>query len=134
MAGLSASEAEQVSHHAPGRPGRALELQGSDAVAASDAMLQALRNLGGSDARSLHAALSAGAKSDTAMAAAMEALRASLQKRAARESDPIVAGDWAAAALDVIRLDSEAQALNQDRAQTISAALSRVARLAPGAS
>jgi DNA polymerase-3 subunit delta' len=134
LAGSSASEAEQVSHLAPGRPGRALELQGSDAAAASDAMLQALRNLGGSDARSLHAALSAGAKSDTAMAAAMEALRASLQKRAARESDPVVAGDWAAAALDVMRLDSEAQALNQDRAQTISAALSRVARLAPGAS
>jgi hypothetical protein len=64
----------------------------------------------------------------------METLRASLQKRAARESDPVVAGDWAAAALDVMRLDSEALALNQDRAQTISAALSRVARLAPGAS
>ena len=68
------------------------------------------------------------------MAAAMETLRASLQRRAARESDPVVAGDWAAAALDVMRLDSEAQALNQDLAQTISAALSRVARLAPGAS
>ncbi len=135
MTGLSTSEAEQVSHLAPGRPGRALELQGADATAASDAMLQALRNLGGSDARSLHAALSAGAKSETAMAAAMESLRASLQRRAVRESDPVLAGDWAEAALDVMRLDSEAQALNQDRAQTIAAALSRVSRLArPGPS
>jgi hypothetical protein len=34
-----------------------------------------------------------------------------------------------------MRLDSEARALNQDRAQTIAAALSRVSRLArPGAS
>jgi DNA polymerase-3 subunit delta' len=135
LTGLSATEAEQVSHLAPGRPGRARELQGADAATASDAMMQALRNLGGSDARSLHVALSTGAKSDVAMAAAMESLRASLQRRAARETDPVVAGDWAAAALDVMRLDAEAQALNQDRAQTIAAALSRVARLArPGAS
>lgn len=130
MTGLAATEAEQVSRLAPGRPGRALELQGADAASASDTMLQALRNLGEPDARSLHAALSAGAKSDTAMAAAMESLRTSLQKRAARETDPVIAGDWAAAALDVMRLDAEAQALNQDRAQTIAAALSRVARLA----
>ena len=75
------------------------------------------------------------AKSDAAMAAAMEALRTSLQKRAARETDPVAAGDWAAAALDVMRLDAEAQALNQDRAQTVAAALSRIVRLArPGAS
>jgi hypothetical protein len=67
------------------------------------------------------------------MAAAMEALRSSLQKRAARELDPVIAGDWAAAALDVMRLDSEAQALNQDRAQAVAAALSRVTPLArPG--
>ena len=130
LAGLSPSEAEQVSRLAPGRPGRALELQGADAAAASDAMMQALRNLGDADARSFHAVLSAAAKSDTAMASAMESLRASLQKRAARETDPVIAGDWAAAALDVMRLDREAQALNQDRAQAISAALSRVARLA----
>ena len=64
------------------------------------------------------------------MAAAMESLRVSLQKRAAREADPVIAGDWASAALDVMRIDAEAQALNQDRAQTIAAALSRVARLA----
>jgi hypothetical protein len=92
-----------------------------------------LRNLGAGDARSLHGALTQAAKSETAMAAAMESLRASLQKRAARESDPVLAGDWAAAALDIMRLDTEAQALNQDRAQTIAAALSRVARLAPTA-
>jgi DNA polymerase-3 subunit delta' len=134
LTGLSASDAERVSQLAPGRPGRAIELQGADSAAASDAMLQALRSLGQGDARSLHAALSASAKSDVAMAAAMESLRASLQKRAAREPDPVAAGDWAAAALDVMRLDAEAQALNQDRAQAIAAALSRVARLArPGA-
>jgi DNA polymerase III subunit delta' len=130
MTGLAPNEAEQVAQLAPGRPGRALELQGSDASTASDAMLQALRNLGQADARSLHSALTAASKSDTAMAAAMESLRSSLQKRAARETDPVAAGDWAAAALDVMRLDTEAQALNQDRAQTIAAALSRVSRLA----
>jgi DNA polymerase-3 subunit delta' len=130
LAGVAGSKAEEVVQLAPGRPGRGIELHGADASAASDAILTALRNLGGSDARSLHTALSAGAKSDAAMAAAMEALRSALQRRAARETDPVVAGDWAAAALDVMRLDAEAQALNQDRAQTISAALSRVARLA----
>jgi hypothetical protein len=90
----------------------------------------ALRNLADSDAKSFHTALSQASKSDAAMAAAMESLRISLQKRAARETDPVVAGDWAAAALDVMRIDAEAQALNQDRAQTMAAALSRVARLA----
>ncbi len=42
----------------------------------------------------------------------------------------MLAGDWAEAALDIMRIDAEAQALNQDRAQTVAAALSRVARLA----
>lgn len=133
-AGVEAARAEKIAQLAPGRPGRALQLEGSDATAASDAVLVALRNLGGADARSLHAALGAAAKSDTAMSAAMETLRSSLQKRAARETDPVAAGDWAAAALDVMRLDAEAQALNQDRAQAVAAALSRVVRLArPGA-
>jgi DNA polymerase-3 subunit delta' len=128
--GVEAARAEKIAQLAPGRPGRALQLEGSDAAAASDAVLVALRNLGGADARSLHAALGAAAKSDTAMAAAMETLRSSLQKRAAREADPVAAGDWAAAALDVMRLDAEAQALNQDRAQAVAAALSRIVRLA----
>jgi DNA polymerase-3 subunit delta' len=135
MSGLTAQRAEEVAKLAPGRPGRAMQLEGGDPAAAAEAVSVALRNLAGNDARSLHAALSQAAKSDAAMAAAMESLRTSLQKRAARETDPIVAGDWAAAALDVMRLDAEAQELNQDRAQTVAAALSRIARLTrPGAS
>lgn len=134
-AGVASDRADRVAQLAPGRPGRGLQLESPDAAAASEAMLVALRKLAGSDGRSLHAALGAAAKSDAAMAAAMETLRASLQKRAARELDPVAAGDWAAAALDVMRLDAEAQALNQDRAQTVAAALSRVVPLArPGAS
>jgi DNA polymerase-3 subunit delta' len=134
-AGLTAQRAEEVAQLAPGRPGRATQLEGADAAAASEAVSVALRNLASGDARSLHAALSQSAKSDAAMAAAMESLRTSLQKRAARETDPVAAGDWAAAALDIMRLDAEAQALNQDRAQTVAAALSRIARLTrPGAS
>jgi DNA polymerase-3 subunit delta' len=133
-AGIAAERADRVAQLAPGRPGRALQLESPDATAASEAILVALRSLAGGDARSLHAALGAAARSDVAMAAAMETLRSSLQKRAAREPDPVMAGDWAAAALDVMRLDSEAQALNQDRAQAVAAALSRVTPLArPGA-
>lgn len=130
QAGVMGSRADEIARIAPGRPGRALELEGADAGAAADAISSAVRHLADSDARSLHTALTHAAKSDAAMAAAMESLRASLQKRAARESDPVIAGDWASAALDVMRIDAEAQALNQDRAQTIAAALSRVARLA----
>lgn len=133
MSGVTGARAEEVAKLAPGRPGRGIALEGADSAAAADAISNALRNLGAGDARSLHGALTQAAKSETAMAAAMESLRASLQKRAARESDPVLAGDWAAAALDIMRLDTEAQALNQDRAQTIAAALSRVARLAPTA-
>ncbi len=128
--GLDADRAGQVAQLAPGRPGRSLQIEGPDAAAASEAAAVALRNLAGADARSFHAALSAASKSDAAMAAAMETLRSSLQRRAARETDPVVAGEWASAALDVMRLDTEAQALNQDRAQTVSAALSRISRLA----
>lgn len=130
QAGVTGARASDVARIAPGRPGRALELESADAGAAADAISSAVRNLAGSDARSLHSALMQAAKSDTSMAAAMESLRISLQKRAVRESDPVLAGDWASAALDVMRIDAEAQALNQDRAQTIAAALSRVARLA----
>jgi DNA polymerase-3 subunit delta' len=135
QAGLPAARAEAVAKLAPGRPGRALELEDGDASAASDAVLGALRGLASGDARALHAALSATAKSDTALAAAMETLRAALQRRAAQEADAVTAGDWASAALDVMRIGAEAEALNQDRAQTAAAALARVARLArPNAS
>lgn len=128
--GVTGARADEIAHIAPGRPGRALELEGADAAAAANAITAALRTLAESDASAFQAALSQASKGDASMAAAMESLRISLQKRAARETDPVVAGDWASAALDVMRIDAEAQALNQDRAQTIAAALSRVARLA----
>lgn len=130
MGGVTGARADEVARVAPGRPGRALELESADAGAVADAILNAVRHLGGSDAQSLQTALTAASKSDAAMAAAMESLFISLQKRAARENDPVAAGDWAECALDVMRIDAEAQALNQDRAQTVAAALSRVARLA----
>jgi DNA polymerase III subunit delta' len=130
MNGLHASRVESVASLAPGRPGRGLSLEGSDANAAVDAIRGALRGLGDMDSNVLHRALTLAAKTDVALAAAMESLRTSLQKRAARELDPVVAGDFASAALDVMRLDAEARALNQDKAQTVSAALSRIAELA----
>jgi DNA polymerase III subunit delta' len=129
QAGLDNAKATEIARLAPGRPGRAMQLEGSDAAAASDAVITALRNLGGSDARSLHDALGLAAKSEASLAAAMEALRFNLQRRAANESDPVLAGDWAAAALDVMRIGAEAEALNQDRAQTVAAALARVGRV-----
>jgi DNA polymerase III subunit delta' len=132
MAGLPDARAASIAALTPGRPGRGLVLDGSDANAAIDAIRGALRGLGDMDSRALHAALTQAAKSDVALAAAMESLRTSLQKRAARELDPVVAGDFAAAALDVMRLDTEARALNQDKAQTVAAALSRIAALARG--
>lgn len=46
---------------------------------------------------------------------------------ALREAEPAVAGDWADAALAVARIGAEATALNQDRAQTLAAALQAVA-------
>jgi len=130
QAGVTGARADEVARIAPGRPGRALELENADAGAVADAISNAVRNLAGSDARGLHTALSQASRSDASMAAAMESLRISLQKRATRESDPVLAGDWAECALDVMRIDAEAQTLNQDRAQTIAAALWRVARLA----
>src|SRR5262249_8208114 len=53
-AGLDQAKAAEVARLAPGRPGRAMQLEGSDAAAASDAVIAALRNLGGSDGRGLH--------------------------------------------------------------------------------
>ena len=132
MNGLPESRVESVASLAPGRPGRGLSLEGGDANAAVEAIRGALRGLGNMDSNALHGALTLAAKSDIALAAAMESLRTSLQKRAARELDPVVAGDFASAALDVMRLDAEARALNQDKAQTVAAALSRIAELARG--
>jgi DNA polymerase-3 subunit delta' len=129
--GLDPVKAADVAKIAPGRPGRSLALEGPETAAAADAVRNALRALGSMEARALQSVLSQASRSDASLAAAMDALRSSLQKRATREMDPVSAGDWAAAALDVMRLESEAKAINMDRAQTISAALSRVAELAP---
>jgi DNA polymerase-3 subunit delta' len=132
MAQIPRARAEELAKLSPGRPGRALAVQGPDADAAAEAIRGALRQIDKLDAAGLRTALNASSKSDVAMAAAMDTLRTSLQKRAARELDPIVAGDWAAAALDVMRLESEGRDLNQDKGQTVAAALARVARLAGG--
>ncbi|MDZ4762177.1 MAG: DNA polymerase III subunit delta' [Alphaproteobacteria bacterium] len=126
------ARAEEVAKLAPGRPGRALAVQGPESDSAVGAVRNALRTIDRVDAGTLHAALTLAAKSDVALGAAIDTLRSSLQKRAARELDPVVAGEWATVVLDVIRLEAEARELNMDKAQTISAALSRVARLARG--
>jgi hypothetical protein len=126
------ARAEELAKLSPGRPGRALAVQGPDADAAADAIRGALRQLDRLDAAALRTALNASSKSDVAMAAAMDTLRTSLQKRAGRELDPVIAGDWAAAALDVMRIEAEGRDLNQDKGQTVAAALARVARLAGG--
>lgn len=131
MQGLDPARAAEVANASPGRPGRALAFEGPEAGAAAEAVRGVLRSLGDMKARDVQALLQAGSKSDVAMTAAMEALRGALQKRATRESDPVIAGDWAAAALDVMRIEGEARALNMDRAQTLATAMQRVARLAP---
>jgi hypothetical protein len=56
----------------------------------------------------------------------LEHLGGYLQRRAMRERDPVLAGDLADAALAVTRISAEASALNQDRAQTVAAALQAV--------
>lgn len=129
--GLDAGQAARVAKASPGRPGRAATLDSPEAFAAAEAVRNALRQLGQMDARTLQSVLQQGAKSDAALTAAMETLRTSLQKRAAREEDPVLAGDWAAAALDVMRIEGESRGLNMDRAQTLAVALERAGRLAP---
>lgn len=133
QSGRAPGEAKQMARLAPGRPGRAVQLEGSDSSAAATAAIEALRNLGGRDGHALHSLLQQSAKSDTTMAAALEALRNGLQTRARRELDPIAAGAWADAALQLMRIEAEARNLNQDRAQTVAAALAIAAPLAAGA-
>ncbi len=132
MAQMPRARAEEAAAAFPGRPGRALAVQGPEADAAINAIRTALRQLDGIDAGALRAALMASAKSDAAMAAAMETLRVSLHKRAAREFDPVLAGDWASVALDAARIEAEGRDLNQDKGQTVAAVLARVARMAGG--
>ena len=129
QAGRSPGEAEQMARLAPGRPGRAAQLEGGEAASAASAAIEALRGLGGSDGRALHASLQQSGKSDATLAAALEALRNSMQTRARRELDPLAAGGWAEAALQLMRLEVEARGLNQDRAQTVAAALAIAAPL-----
>jgi len=126
--GRSTGDAEKMTRLAPGRPGRAVQLEGDDSLAAASAAVDALRGLG-SDGRTFHAALSVAGKSDAALSAALEAVRNGLQARARRELDPVLAGGWADAALQLMRVESEARALNQDRAQTVAAALAIAAPL-----
>jgi DNA polymerase III subunit delta' len=125
MAGHTGAKANTIAAMAPGRPGRALDLSQGDAGDGS-ALETLLRGDSAVDASALQAALSAGSKSDGALAVSMERLRALLQRRAMREGDPVRAGDWADAALAVARISAEAHALNQDRAQTVAAALQAV--------
>lgn len=129
QSGRSSGEAEQMARLAPGRPGRAVQLEGDDAAAAANAAVEALRGLGNGDGRALHVSLQQSGRSDTTLAAALEALRHSLQTRARRELDPLAAGGWADAALQMMRLEAEARGLNQDRAQTVAAALAIAAPL-----
>lgn len=95
--------------------------------------MRALRDSGAADGRSFQAALQAGSKSDLSVMASLGALRDAMQLRARRELDPLMSGAWADGALQVMRLESEAKALNQDRGQTIAAALAIAAPLARAA-
>jgi DNA polymerase-3 subunit delta' len=127
--GRSTSDAEKLARLAPGRPGRAVQMEGDDTAAAASAATDALRNLGAGDGRVFHAALTQSAKNDAALTAALAAVRNGLEARARRELDPVVAGSWADAALQLMRIETEAKALNQDRAQTVAAALAIAAPL-----
>lgn len=126
--GRSTGDAEKMTRLAPGRPGRAVQLEGDDSLAAASAAVDALRGLG-SDGRTFHTALMQAGKSDAALSAALEAIRNGLRARARRELDPLLAGGWADAVLQLMRVESEARALNQDRAQTVAAALAIAAPL-----
>lgn len=129
LGGRSASDAEKMARLAPGRPGRAAQLEGDDTSGAASAAVDALRQLGVGDGRALHAALTQSGKSEAALIAALEAIRNGLQTRAKRELDPVLAGGWADASLQIARLEAEARAINQDRAQTVAAALAIAAPL-----
>lgn len=125
QAGYVGAKAEETASLAPGRPGRAISLLQDDANAAG-ASIAALLRADSPDASALQGAMSQAARSDAALAISLEHLRTYLQKRALREAEPAVAGDWADAALAVARIGAEATALNQDRAQTLAAALQAV--------
>jgi DNA polymerase-3 subunit delta' len=125
----STSDAEKLARLAPGRPGRAVQMEGDDTVVAASAAADALRGLAMGDGRAFHAALMQSGKSEAALTASLAAMRSGLESRARRELDPVIAGSWADAALQLMRIETEAKALNQDRAQTVAAALAIAAPL-----
>lgn len=131
-AGHTGGKATTIANLAPGRPGKALDLLQGD-VDDGGAALESLLRSDTVDASALQAALSQAAKSDGAFAVSMERLRGFLQRRAMREGNPTRAGEWADAALAVARIGAEAKVLNQDRAQTIAAALNAVSGRLSGA-
>lgn len=123
-AGLSDAEARRAASLVPGRPGAAMALAGPEVTAAVDSIARACGRRSG--AADLQAAMSAAGKSDIAVAAAIDFLRREVQSRAERELDADRSGELAGAALDLTRLSQEAQGLNQDRGQTIAAAVALV--------
>lgn len=127
--GRSTSDAEKLARLAPGRPGRAVQMEGDDTAVAASAAADALRGLATGDGRAFHAALMQSGKSAAALTASLAAMRSGLESRARRELDPVIAGSWADAALQLMRIETEAKALNQDRAQTVAAALAIAAPL-----
>jgi DNA polymerase-3 subunit delta' len=127
--GRSTSDAENLARLAPGRPGRAVQMEGDDTAVAASAAADALRGLAMGDGRAFHAALMQSGKSEAALTASLAAMRSGLESRARRELDPVIAGSWANAALQLMRIETEAKALNQDRAQTVAAALAIAAPL-----
>jgi DNA polymerase-3 subunit delta' len=127
--GASETDIAEMMRLAPGRPGRAMAFRGADVEAAGKATRAALRSINRLDAGALHAALTAAGKSDAALAVSLDILRRGLVRRASTEADPVLAGEFATLALELGRLEAEAMELHMDRAQTLSEAFGRIARL-----
>ena len=131
--GAPAARVEDLMRLAPGRPGRALAFQGAEVETAEKAVRAALRSINRLESPALQAALSAVGKSDAALGVSLDILRRSVARRASSETDPVLAGEFAAAALDLGRLEAEAFELHMDRAQTLAMAFGRIARLGASA-
>lgn len=111
---------------APGRPGAAITLGAPEARQARELVERVFPDLGRLDANAFQALINAASRSDAAFASTMEALRRKVEDRARSAPNAERAGAWAAAALELVRLGSEAGALNMDKAQTIAEALKRI--------
>jgi DNA polymerase-3 subunit delta' len=129
LSGREGADADRLMRLSPGRPGRAAQMDGEETLAAAAAGEDVIRQLAAGDGRALKAALSLSSKSDAAFAATFNAIRMALEKRARNAPDAITAGNWADVALQIGRLEAEARALHQDRAQAIAAALTIAAPL-----